>query len=94
MLTSNTHQIDDDGGNGKANHAIDKSLATISLTLCHIQELIGLAYQLSCELHPSDEAAAILRTGGRLATLMHVSAQQLTAVQTETDALLEAQKLQ
>ena len=69
---------------------IDRSLATISLTLCHIQELIGLAYQLSCELHPSDDSSAILRTSGRLATLMHVSAQQLAAVQAETKSLAEA----
>lgn len=84
----------DQAEKGADNVSLDKSLATISLTLCHIQELIGLAYQLSCELHPSDESAAILRTGGRLATLMHVSAQQLTAVQSETNALLQAHKLQ
>lgn len=69
---------------------VNQSLATMSLTLCHIQELIGLAYQLSCELHPSDDKQAILKTSGRLATLMHVSAQQLAAAQAETNALTQA----
>lgn len=72
--------------------ALDKTLASVSLTLCHIQELIGLAYQLSCELHPTDNADAILRTSGRLATLMHVSAQQLSAAQAETKTLAEAHR--
>ena len=69
---------------------LNQSLATMSLTLCHIQELIGLAYQLSCELHPSDDKQAILKASGRLATLMHVSSQQLAAAQAETKALTQA----
>lgn len=73
-----------------AHIALDKVLATVNLTLCHAQELVGLAYQLSCELHPSDDADTILRTSGRLATLMHVSAQQLSSAQAETTALAKA----
>jgi len=57
------------------------------MTLCHSQELIALAYQLSCELHPKDAPQAILRTTGRLATLMHVAGQQISSAQTETGAL-------
>lgn len=72
--------------------ALDKTLASVSLTLCHIQELVGLAYQLSCELHPTDSDDAILRASGRLATLMHVSAQQLSVAQAETKALADAHR--
>jgi hypothetical protein len=61
----------------------------MNLTLCHVQELIGLAYQLSCELHPSDTADAILRASGRLATLMHLSADQLASAQAYTQSLTE-----
>ncbi|MGC4059976.1 MAG: hypothetical protein QM749_03620 [Aquabacterium sp.] len=68
----------------------NKVLATLNLTLCHTQELIGLAYQLSCELHPSNDAHAILLASGRLASLMHVSAQQLNAARTQAVALNKA----
>lgn len=71
---------------------LDQILASVSLTLCHVQELVGLAYQLSCELHPTDGIDEILRTSGRLATLMHVSAQQLAAAQAETTALAQAHR--
>lgn len=69
---------------------MNKVLATLNLTLCHTQELIGLAYQLSCELHPSNDAHAILLASGRLASLMHVSAQQLNAARTQAVALNKA----
>lgn len=67
----------------------DQLLASMNLTLCHVQELVGLAYQLSCELHPSDAADAILRSSGRLATLMHLSTEQLTSAQGYAQALTE-----
>lgn len=70
---------------------MNKVLATLSLTLCHTQELIGLAYQLSCELHPSNDAHAVLQASGRLASLMHVSVQQLNAARTQVAALNKAQ---
>lgn len=68
---------------------LDQHLATLSITLCHTQELIALAYQLSCELHPQAEPQAILNASGRLATLMHVAAQQLASARNETSALLQ-----
>ena len=67
--------------------SLEQRLATLSLTLCHTQELIALAYQLSCELHPQDTSRIILRTGGQLATLMHVAAQQIISAQAEAAAL-------
>jgi hypothetical protein len=71
---------------------LDQHLATLSIHLCHTQELIALAYQLSCELHPQADAKAILSTSGRLATLMHVAAQQLASAQSEASALSQAVK--
>ncbi|MFZ5528729.1 MAG: hypothetical protein ACOZE7_18900 [Pseudomonadota bacterium] len=67
----------------------DQLLASMNLTLCHVQELVGLAYQLSCELHPTDTADAILRSSGRLATLMHLSTEQLASAQAYTQSLTE-----
>lgn len=67
-----------------------KLLASMSLSLCHVQELVGMAYQLSCELHPSDTADAILQTSGRLATLLYLSTQQLVSVQSDTQALTKS----
>ena len=71
---------------------LDQHLATLSITLCHTQELIALAYQLSCELSPQAEPRAILTTSGRLATLMHVAAQQLASAQGEACALSQVVK--
>ena len=68
--------------------ALTKLLSSISLSLCHTQELIGLAYQLSCEIHPADPPSAIQRVIGRLATLMHVSEQQLQGAQTQAQQLI------
>lgn len=74
------------------NHSLDQRLATLALTLCHTQELIALAYQISCEMHPKDTSQDILRASGRLATLMHVAAQQITSAQAEAAALERSAK--
>ena len=70
--------------------ALTKVLSSISLSICHVQELVGLAYQLSCEIHPSDPPQAVLRVSGRLATLMHVSEEQLRFAQVAAQRLIEA----
>ena len=69
---------------------LDQHLATLSISLCHTQELIALAYQLSCELQPQADRQAVLAASARLATLMHVAAQQLACAQAETSALAQA----
>jgi hypothetical protein len=66
---------------------LDQHLTILNTALCHTQELIALAYQLSCELHPAADPSAVVRTSGRLATLMYVATQQLAGAQAEASAL-------
>lgn len=80
-----SHQNEPTGDMAKRNQL----LTSMSMALCHVQELVGLAYHLSCELHPSDAADTILRASGRLATLLHLSVQQLSSAQADTQALTE-----
>lgn len=67
---------------------IEKSLRAVTGTLCHLQELVDLAYQLTCELHPANTQEHIIRTGGRLSTLMHVASQQVLLAMSEAHALM------
>lgn len=68
------------------------TLASINLTLCHTRELVGLAYQLSCEIDALDGPEAVLQAGGRIATLMHVSSQQLENAQVALRRVIETGK--